>query len=92
MIKVMKNKETMVARDDNQLAAFLNNGWTKMTVPQNENAEQQPEQEQKQYSKSDISRMNVENLKRLAADLEIENSDAMTGEALKMALVEKLGL
>lgn len=46
----------------------------------------------KEYKKSDISRMNVENLKALATELEIEVTDESTGAKLKEEIIAKLGL
>lgn len=45
-----------------------------------------------EYKKSDISRMNVENLKALATDLGIEVTDESTGAKLKEEIIAKLGL
>lgn len=93
MIKVEKNGVRMAAKDGNQLAAFLNNGWKKI---ENEPEEKAPEQPQEtklpEYKKSDISRMNVEDLRKLAAELGIDGAEESTGEALKAAIIEKLGL
>ncbi len=47
---------------------------------------------EKKCKKSDISRMNVENLKKLAAELGIDGAEESTGEVLKAAIIEKLGL
>ena len=44
------------------------------------------------YSKSDISRMNVAGLRELATKLEIEDAKNTSGEKLKEAIIEKLGL
>lgn len=44
------------------------------------------------YNKSDISRMNVEELKKLAAELRIEVTEESTGKALKEQIIAKLGL
>ena len=46
----------------------------------------------KEYKKSDIQRMNVENLKALATELGIEVTDESTGAKLKEEIIAKLGL
>lgn len=45
-----------------------------------------------EYKKSDISRMNVENLKALATELGIEGAQGKTGPVLKEEIIAKLGL
>ncbi len=76
-----------------QLAAFLNNGWKKIeNEPERKTPEQPPETKLPEYKKSNISRMNVEDLRRLAAELEIAGAKESTGEALKAAIIEKLDL
>lgn len=45
-----------------------------------------------QYKKSDIARMKVEDLKKLAVELEIAGVDEATGEKLKEEIIDKLGL
>lgn len=54
--------------------------------------EENDAEEQKSYNKSDISRMNVENLKELAAELGLEVTEESTGKALKEEIIAKLGL
>lgn len=46
----------------------------------------------KEYKKTDIQRMNVENLKALATELGIEVTDESTGAKLKEEIIAKLGL
>lgn len=48
--------------------------------------------EVKEYKKSDIQRMNVEDLKALATKLEIEGAQDKTGAVLKEEIIAKLGL
>lgn len=48
--------------------------------------------EAKEYKKSDIQRMNVEDLKALATKLEIEGAQDKTGAVLKEEIIAKLGL
>lgn len=87
MIKVEKNGVTMVARDKNQLAAFLNNGWKEEKESSTTYSGEKPE-----YKKSDIAKMNVEDLKKLAVELQIEGVAGSTGDVLKAAIIERLGL
>ena len=44
------------------------------------------------YNKSDILRMNVEELKKFAAELGLEVTEESTGKALKEQIIAKLGL
>lgn len=44
------------------------------------------------YTKTEINRMPVAELKALAAHMEIESSETMSGADLKRALIEKLVL
>lgn len=84
-MEILKKGNIKIAvRDKNQLAAFLNNRW--------EVVEREPVEKKSEYKKSDISKMNVEDLKKLATQLEIEGAEESTGEALKAAVIEKLGL
>lgn len=90
MTKVRKNGITMGANDKIQLAAFLNNGWQKI-----EDAEKPVNLQtggNLEYKKSDIARMNVDDLKKLALELKIEGAAESTGDVLKAAIIEKLGL
>lgn len=94
-VVVEKNGIKMRAKDDNQLAAFLNNGWKKVEDDKGEEVSKQtqdPENESPKYKKSEISRMNLESLKKLAAELEIAGAEESTGEVLKASIIEKLGL
>lgn len=50
------------------------------------------EADEKIYSKSDISRMNVEGLKELAVELGLEVTEKSTGKDLKTDIIAKLGL
>lgn len=45
-----------------------------------------------EYKKSDISKMNIDDLKKLAAELSIAVTDESTGKVLKGQIIEKLGL
>ena len=93
MQKVRKNNLVIPVRDNNQLAAFLNNGWEKVG-DENSSTEKQFENgnENVEYKKSDISRMNKDALKELASKLGVEYTDETTGEKLKEEIIAKLNL
>ena len=44
------------------------------------------------YTKTDINRMSIDDLKALGAEQEIENAEELKGDDLKKLLIEKLGL
>ena len=54
--------------------------------------EQEEQNQEKQYTKSDISRMSTADLKMLAPTLGIEVTEESTGAKLKEEIIEKLGL
>lgn len=98
MTIIKKGNVEMAVKDKNQLAAFLNNGWEKVEsvekIPEvpAENESEISEVPTKQYSKSDISRMNTADLKTLAPTLGIEVTEESTGAKLKEEIIAKLGL
>lgn len=47
---------------------------------------------QKSHTKTEINRMFVEDLKKLAAEQGVDGAEEMNGADLKKALIEKLGL
>lgn len=51
-----------------------------------------PEDNPKAKTKTDINRLKLDDLKALALGNGIEGANDMTGEDLKKALIEKLGL
>lgn len=89
MTTLVKDGVRMSVRDANHLSAFLNNGWTIDDAQVNKKPETSNE---KQYSKSDISRMSTADLKTLAPTLGIEVTEESTGAKLKEEIIEKLGL
>ena len=89
MAKVTRDGVTMEARNKNQLAAFLNNGWKE--AGEGKEAVSQPESKP-EYKKSDIARMNVEDLRKLATELGIEGAGESTGDVLKAEIIKRLGL
>lgn len=86
MVTVEKNGIKMTAKDNNQLAAFLNNGWEVKKEPE------KPINPTMEYKKSDIAQMKVDDLKTLAKELCIEGADEATGAKLKEDIIAKLGL
>ncbi len=50
------------------------------------------EEDQRKYSRSEITRMNTANLKELAKSLGMEVTEKSTGKVLKEQILEKLGL
>lgn len=90
MVTVEKNGVKITAKDKNQLAAFLNNGWKKAEPDKTNSAN--PDNGRQQYKKSEISKMSAEDLKKLAAELEINEVEEATEEKLKKEIIAKLGL
>lgn len=89
MTVLVKDEIRMTVRDGNHLAAFLNNGWK---VADSQKAEKPEGNTEKQYTKSDISRMSTADLKALAPTLGIEVTEESTGAKLKEEIIAKLGL
>lgn len=52
----------------------------------------EPKTEQKQYQRSEITRMSTANLRELAKSLGLDVAEGSTGKALKDEIVTKLGL
>lgn len=99
MTEVVKNGIRMAARDGNQLAAFLNNGWkiaeekkSTLVAPQSAETSIAEGNINKEYTKSEISRMKTDDLKALAPTLGIEVTEESTGAKLKEEIIAKLGL
>lgn len=59
-------------------------------VPQEINI--QEEKQEKKYTKTEISRMNVAELKELAMGIGVENASETSGSELKKILIEHFGL
>lgn len=59
-------------------------------VPQEINI--QEEKQEKKYTKTEISRMNVAELKELAIEIGVENASETSGSELKKILIEHFGL
>lgn len=108
MTKVFKDGVIMAARDNHQLAAFLNNGWVKAesAIPQNVNMAVKEEvlpfsdkdiqleesSAEKKYSRSDIQRMNKAELLEMAKNTGVEGADDMTRAELAEYMLSAFGL
>ena len=88
MIKLKRGNLSMEVCTDVQASAFIRHGW----VAEDDNTKQTPKKEEKQYSRSEISRMSTADLKTLAPILGIEVTEESTGAKLKEEIIEKLGL
>lgn len=92
---VVKNGVVMAARDKNQLAAFLNNGWSLSDTAEKAEktvADTVPFYGEVKYTKTDISRMSTADLQSLATAQGMENAKELSGAELKKILIEKFGL
>ena len=102
MTNIEKNGVVMAARDNHQLAAFLNNGWKIMEERHEDDKQKESiplsdddiafEERQQSYTKSDINRMKTEDLQNLAFNIGLKNAYDMTGAELKKVLIEHFGL
>ena len=88
MVEVIKDGVIMVARDKNQLAAFRNNGWKECDAE----TPAKNEDEHKRPTKTEVSRMSVDELKTYAPTIGIEVTEESTGTKLKEQIIAKLGL
>lgn len=69
------------------------NAVEKPTAPVPEQpAVEPPKEENKQYSRSEITRMSTSDLKELVVSLGLEVTEESTGKVLKEQILEKLGL
>ena len=85
MIKLRLDNLTMEVCTDVQASAFIKNGWELIESAQKVSDE-------KQYSKSEISRMSTADLKTLAPTLGVDVTEESTGAKLKEEIIAKLGL
>lgn len=60
--------------------------------PTDNPVETENKEDQRKYSRSEITRMSAADLKKLAETLGIEVTEESTGKALKEQILEKLGL
>jgi hypothetical protein len=60
--------------------------------PTDNPVETENKEDQRKYSRSEITRMSAADLKKLAKNLGIEVTEESTGKALKEQILEKLGL
>ena len=88
MIKLKRGNLSMEVSTDVQASAFIRHGW----VVEDDSTTQTPKKEEKQYSRSEISRMSTADLKELAPTLGIEVTEESTGAKLKEEIIAKLGL
>ena len=88
MTYVERNGVVMAARDEHQLAAFLNNGW-KLKEKKADAPKPEVKPEEPKYNKSAIMRMSTADLRTLAAKNGLENPEEMTGSELKEWLIDK---
>ena len=88
MIKLKRGNLSMEVCTDVQASAFIRHGW----VVEDDNTTQTAKKEEKQYSRSEISRMSTADLKTLAPTLGIDVTEESTGAKLKEEIIEKLGL
>ena len=88
MIKLKRGNLSMEVCTDVQASAFIRHGW----VVEDGNTAQTVKKEEKQYSRSEISRMSTADLKALAPTLGIEVTEESTGAKLKEEIIAKLGL
>ena len=103
MALLIKNGARFSVRDKNHLSAFLNNGWI-VSDPATEtwkdfddsnsenNEDADAENQEKKYTKSDITHMSTADLKTLAPTLGIDVTEESTGAKLKEEIIAKLGL
>lgn len=104
MVRVAKDGRYMNLRDENQLAAFKNEGWTvaeaAASAPKHETSEAEvpdiPARDgadaKSRYTKTEINRMATADLQKLGAEIGIEGADGKSGSELKTAIIGKLGL
>ena len=96
LYKVEKDGQIQSINNDLDLSAYLNNGWklqgegVEKTTPITPSPIKK-EVEEVSYTKTDINRMSLEDLQKLAKGKDIEVKGKSGGE-LKKALIEKLGL
>lgn len=69
-----------------------NGTWYPAGAEVPEETEPQESNQEKKYTKTEISRMNVAELKDLAIEVGIENAMETSGSELKKLLVEHFGL
>ena len=88
MISYEKDGVTMVVHDG--MARVMESCGYRKVVEQS--VAETPKEENKQYSRSEIARMNTADLKELGKSLGLEVTEESTGKMLKEQIIEKLGL
>ena len=86
-------------REAKRFASRKSSPKAKTVETETPQAEVEPTEETKEeqvekppYTKSDINRMPVDELKKVATEIGIEGADEKTGGELKKLIIEKLGL
>lgn len=92
MYHVHKDGRTVAVRDENQLAAFLNNGWTQKKADTPTASEKPVVKEETEITKEDIMGMQYFSLKAFAKKNGVEVKKGMTIDVVQKAVIEKLGL
>jgi hypothetical protein len=83
----------MAVRNENQLAAFLNNGWVMCDEKEEKTDYSQPvNTTEEKYTKTDINRMSKAELLARAKETGVEGAEEMTGAELKEYLINLFGL
>lgn len=96
MVSYEKDGVTMVVHDG--MARVMEScGYRKVVEQSTAPVPEQPveettKEENKQYSRSKIARMNTADLKELGKSLGLEVTEESTGKMLKEQIIEKLGL
>jgi ketopantoate reductase len=101
VIKLQKDDVTMTVRDNNHVAAFLNNGWTIKEDGKSEKSDfsnfmnppaESEKTEETDYTKSAIQHLTTAELKDLAAKEGLADVENKTGGELKKELIEHFNL
>ena len=92
MWKVVKNGMPMTVRDKHQLDAFLNNGWKLADAEPIKGTLEENETETKSYTKTEINRMPVDELRKVALETGVDGAETMTGAELKERLIATFDL
>ena len=92
-LKNEKTKQKIRVNTMVQAKPFIRAGYKVVGDDSDKKASVIPKMEAKpEYKKSDIARMNVEDLKKLAVELGIEGAEESTGDVLKAEIIKKLEL
>lgn len=97
VIRLRKDNTPMAVRDENHLAAFLNNGWVKVDESEVktdfvETAKPPVNVTETKYTKTDINRLSTAELKDLATKENLSDVENKSGSDLKKELIEHFNL